>query len=105
MRAELCQDCAFKPGSPERQGDPRYRGDTEFLNRIVETGESFFCHQGIRRVVAWEHPSGARVEPAPGDYQPPVIDGVPYRADGSPGELCAGWTSRRLKHMQRKAGS
>ena len=104
-RSALCQDCAYKPGSPERSGDERYNGDAEFLARITETGERFFCHQGIRRAVKLAHPSGAEVEVPPGDYRPPIIDGVPYKADGSAGELCAGWAARRLKVMQRERAS
>lgn len=102
-RDALCQDCAFKPGSPERSGDERYNGDAEFLSRIVATGERFFCHQGIRRAVKLAHPAGAEIEVPPGDYRPPIIDGVPYMADGSPGELCAGWAARRRAHRKREA--
>ena len=101
-RAELCGDCAYKPGSPERLGDDRYTGDGEFLDRIVEDGESFFCHQGIRRAVRLVHPSGDVVElfkDPPGDYRPPIVDDIPYKADGSPADLCAGWAARRQKHL------
>lgn len=103
QRDTLCDDCAYKPGSPERSGDERYNGDAAFLDRIVVTGEPFHCHQGVRRVVKLVHPSGAEVEVPPGDYRPPKLAGVPYKADGSPGELCAGWAARRLKHVQREA--
>lgn len=103
LRGELCHDCAYKPGSPERQGDPRYTGDGELLDGLVETGTSFFCHQGIRRIVKLAHPSGAEVEVPPGDYRPPIVDGVPYKADGTPGELCAGWAARRLHLLQQGA--
>lgn len=103
QRAGLCHDCAYRPGSPERSGDERYNGDQAFLDRIVAAGEPFHCHQGIRRVVKLVHPSGAEVEVPPGDYRPPQVAGVPYKADGSPGDLCAGWAARRLKHVQREA--
>nr|MDT0660822.1 hypothetical protein [Micromonospora sp. DSM 115978] len=59
----------------------------------------FWCHQGMRRPFRWEHPDGRTVDGSPDDYQPPTLAGVPFRADGSPGLLCAGWaarTSRRL---------
>ncbi len=104
-RAVACSDCAYKAGSPERQGDERYNGDTEFLNRIVLTGERFYCHVGIRQAVKLVHPSGAEVDLlalAPGDYRPPIEDGVPYKADGTPGDLCAGWAARRAKHLERE---
>ena len=31
----------------------------------------------------------------PGGYDPPIVDSVPYRTDGTPEELCAGWDARR----------
>jgi hypothetical protein len=96
-RTRPCGDCAYRPGSPERRGDPGYAGNQELLDRIVETGERFWCHQGMRKPVAWRHPSGVTV-PVPVDaYDPPRIEGIPYRADGSPGEVCAGWAARRAK--------
>jgi hypothetical protein len=101
-RTAMCGDCAFKPGSPERQGDERYNGDPEFLDRIVVTGERFFCHAGIRQAVKLVHPSGAEVDLlalVPGDYRPPIADGIPYKADGSPGDLCAGWAARRRAYV------
>lgn len=51
----------------------------------------------MRRPTSWRHPSGATIPGDHADYQPPIIDGVPYRADGRPGDLCAGWTARALK--------
>jgi hypothetical protein len=106
QRDAPCGDCAYRPGSPERSGNERYNGDQAFLDRIVETGEPFHCHVGIRRVVKLVHPSGAEVElPPGGDYRPPIVAGVPYKADGSPGELCAGWAARRLRHVQREAAA
>jgi hypothetical protein len=102
-RDAMCGDCAYRPGSPERCDDPDYRGDQEFLDRIVVTGERFFCHQGMRRALRLVHPSGAVMELPPGAYDPPVTGGVPYKADGSPGDLCAGWAARRLHYMTREA--
>lgn len=93
-RRRMCEDCAYRPGSPEKRGDPGYRGDAVELEMAAETGK-FYCHQGLRRVVKWVHPSGAEVVAPPGGYDPPVVDGVPYRADGTPEELCAGWDARR----------
>lgn len=104
-RDSMCGDCAFRPGSPERQGDERYNGGQEFLDQIVVTGERFFCHVGVRQAVKLVHPSGAEVnllEVAPGDYRPPIEDGVPYKADGTPGDLCAGWAGRRRAHLERE---
>jgi len=104
QRAARCPDCAYRRDSPERSGDDRYNGDAEFLERIAVTGEAFWCHVGIRRAVALVHPSGARVSLLHlGDYRPPVVGGVPYKADGTPGELCAGWAARRRAHLSREA--
>lgn len=70
----------------------------------MATGEPFACHQGMRRPVKWVHPSGAEVLGHPAGYAPPIVDGVPYKADGTPGDLCGGWFLRRVKEMQRQDG-
>lgn len=64
----------------------------------LEALPNFWCHQGIRRPVAYRHPDG-RVRPVEdsADYRPPMGkvaptgEQVPYRADGTPAERCAGW--------------
>lgn len=101
--ARPCSDCAYRKNSPERRGEEHMRGDEEFLERIVVDGEPFWCHDGMRQVVAWKHEgTGIRLDlTSTGDYRPPVLEGIPYRADGRPGDLCAGWLARRLKHMQQ----
>ena len=104
LRGRPCGDCAYKPGSPERRGEDGYQGDTEFLDGLILTGEFFACHQGIRKPVRWVHPSGAEIPGHPAGYDPPLRDGVPYKADGTPADLCAGWAARRLKQMWREAG-
>jgi MoaA/NifB/PqqE/SkfB family radical SAM enzyme len=70
------------------------------LDDIITRGDIFWCHQGIRRVVEYRHPDG-RVYPVPplaagvdGAYEPPIIDGRPYKADGTPADVCAGWWAR-----------
>lgn len=95
-----CRDCAYRADSPERQGAPEVSGDQEFLERIVVDGEPFWCHDGMRQIVAFTHPTGARIElPRDVAYDPPIANGTPYRTDGRPGSLCAGWSARRLKHV------
>lgn len=95
-RPRMCGDCAYRPGSPERSGDESYTADAEQLEHLAATGTPFGCHDGMRRVIGWRHPSGAYVAATSTDYyQPPIRGGVPYRADGTPGELCAGWDARR----------
>ncbi|CRK59040.1 hypothetical protein [Alloactinosynnema sp. L-07] len=95
-RKQMCGDCAYRPGSPERAGHDDYAGDAAMLEDLASGGQRFWCHQGMRRPTAWRHPSGATIPTADGDgnYQPPAVDGIPYRADGSPAELCAGWAAR-----------
>jgi hypothetical protein len=109
LRTQMCGDCAYRPGSPERAGDERVAGDTELLDRIVITGDRFWCHQGIRRIVHYVHgPTGTVYVPLEGldaAYDPPIRrpDGLPFKADGSGADLCAGWAARRLKHVAREA--
>jgi hypothetical protein len=89
QRTKCCADCAFRAGSPERAD--------EMVDDIVFGGRVFACHKGMRRVVAWVHPSGARVDAEPGDYQPLIVDGVVYRANGAPAAKCAGVRALRLR--------
>lgn len=95
-----CGDCAYRGDSPERAGDGTYYGDWDDLTELAVSGEPFFCHAGMRRKAAWRHPSGAEVPGHPGDYDPPVIAGVPRKADGSPADLCGGWWGRRRKWLR-----
>ena len=100
---KLCATCAYRPNSPERQGDEGFAGDAGLLDELVATGAPFFCHQGIRKPIAWRHPpSGTEIPGHPGGYDPPIRDGVPYKADGSPAFVCAGWLLRRAKETQRQ---
>ena len=101
MRTKMCA-CPFRPSSPERRGEEDYQGDPESLDELVMTGEMFACHQGIRRPVKWVHPSGAEIPGHPAGYAPPLHDGAPYKADGTPADICAGWAARRLRHMRRE---
>jgi hypothetical protein len=88
-RTKRCHDCAFRPDSPERA-----RGEE------LEGLPNFWCHQGIRRPTAYRHPDG-RVRPFDdsADYQPPIVAGVPWRADGTPAERCAGHAQARRKML------
>lgn len=90
VRDGMCGDCAFRKGSPERS-DP---WSEDALFELARGGQPFWCHDGMRRPVRWEHPDGRVVEGSPHDWQPPGVSGIPYRADGSPGLLCSGWMAR-----------
>lgn len=100
-RTEPCSDCAYRPDSPERNGSAEHAlsGAGE-LDALVVSGQPFWCHVGMRKPIAYEHPSGIRVTARADHYDPPIIAGVPYRADGTAGQLCAGWLARRLHVMQ-----
>jgi len=92
----MCSDCAYRPDSPEKKGHPDARGSAEWLDEIAARGERFWCHTGMLLVVRWRHPSGAVVEPEEKlAYAPPIEAGIPYRLNGEPGYVCAGWAARR----------
>lgn len=95
-RDVMCADCAFKPGSPEHTGVDAAAYDADDLAMLVATDAPFWCHQGMRLITALRHPSGA-VKPLPGNlaYDPPIVNGVPYQADGTAGQGCAGLAARR----------
>jgi len=98
-RAGMCADCAYRPGSPEKRGDPGYSADAEQLEHLAAAGIPFWCHDGMRRPVRWRHPSGREIDASAQNYLPPqVVVGrqrVPVRTNGQPGLLCAGWDARR----------
>lgn len=103
-RSTMCGDCAFRPDSPERSGDARYQHSGEGdLDDLVYSRDGFACHVGMRRVVALVHPSGARVEKGGHDYDPPVVRGVAFKADGSPAERCAGLRAARVRAAREAA--
>lgn len=94
VRDRMCGDCAYRPGSPEKVGDPEHEGDAETLEHLAASGTPFWCHDGMRRPVVLRHPSGAEIPGHVAAYEPPRIGGIPFRADGRPGLLCAGWAAR-----------
>jgi hypothetical protein len=99
----MCADCAYRPRSPERTGDPSYKGDTGHLQAIATAGDPFWCHQGMRRPLKWVHPSGAEIPGSPANYRPPIRGGVPYKADGTAADLCSGWYLLRARQAVQNA--
>lgn len=89
----MCGDCAYRKGSPERATP--YAEETLF--DLAISGQVFYCHDGMRRPARWDHPDGRTIDGSPDDWQPPIIAGIPYRADGRPGLLCAGWAARATR--------
>lgn len=98
-RSAMCADCAYRPDSPERSGDDRYMCASEDGLPDVPVASTFWCHQGMRKPLRWRHPLGIVVECTGDFYKPPIaeIDGqaVPFKADGTPGDRCAGWAAHR----------
>lgn len=91
-RAKCCHDCAYRQRSPERTRE----GFESPADLAGDAGREFWCHQGMRKIVAWRHPDGR--EKSAGeidDYAPPILNGIAYLADGRAGERCAGWASIR----------
>jgi hypothetical protein len=93
----MCEDCAYRPRSPERSE----RWGEEALLGLPSSGSVFWCHQGMRRPVRWVHPDGREVPGSPEDYRPPIVKGVPFRMDGQPGLFCAGWAALARREPPR----
>lgn len=88
-RRTACDDCAYRAGSPEREAVDGSIPDYTARDR-------FYCHDGMPLAVAYVHPSGAmhRLDlEQPVDYQPRIRGDRPFRVDGRPGLLCAGWAA------------
>lgn len=91
-RPSRCSDCAYRRDSPERADDY----SEEQLLGLALCGEPFWCHDGLRRPASWRHSTlGVTLPGDPDDWKPLIVGGVPYRADGSPALLCAGWAHQR----------
>lgn len=94
-----CGDCAFRKDSPERA---ELWSEEELLGLAV-AGEPFWCHDGMRRPAFYEHPKLGRVSGSTADWRPPQLSGVPFKRDGSPGFLCAGW-AQEVRRQERLSG-
>lgn len=72
-----CHDCAFRPGSPEREDLARW----DRLKAQAQSGHPFYCH--------FKHDGTEMPVDAEGAYAPDVRD------DGSPigYPLCRGWVA------------
>ncbi len=99
VQRRMCGDCAFRKGSPERAEGY----SEEALLSLATEGTPFYCHEDMRRPVRWEHPDGRVIDGSPDDWQPPIVAGLPYRLDGRPGLLCAGWAARAARADTKRA--
>lgn len=75
--AQMCNDCAFRPGSPER-GDP-YKWAEIVQTTIVEQLHPFHCHKGME----------CRLE----------NQSLVYKPEDRPMRPCAGWRSRMAAYL------
>lgn len=90
VRDSRCGDCAFRHDSPERAD--KWMEDA--LYAAADLGDPFWCHDGMRQPARWVHPDGRTVAGDPNDWQPPVVRGLAFRADGTTALLCSGWAAR-----------
>lgn len=99
IRRLMCADCAYRPGSPEREDAG---GDEPGFT----LEQRFFCHTGMPRAVGYVHPRLEGVVPAPttDDYRPFIRDGQAWQVDGRPAELCAGWAAFTRARQQPSGG-
>lgn len=97
-RDRMCGDCAYRPGSQEKNDHPEALMNSEALEVLAESGVPFWCHDGLPRVTAIRHTGTGEVRPIPNavdHYDPLIVGGVPYQSDGRAGVRCAGWDARR----------
>lgn len=95
---KACHDCAYRAGSPERSGNDNYHHAAETPGGLpsLRHGAVFYCHQGLRRIVAIKHSgTGYRLDLSSNDYYEPVktADGL-LDADGDVAPICAGYWAR-----------
>lgn len=106
QRQSMCHDCAYRKGSPERQGVEGYKGSEDELEHIAATGTGpFFCHQGTAKTLQYNHPSGMVIQAHPADYHWVIVekDGqrFPLKADGSAQDICAGYQATKKKYARQ----
>ena len=77
----MCDNCAFRPNSPER-ADP-YRW-WQIEEAAIEGGQPFYCHKGMNA-----HLQGGTMTYLPGD----LVETM---------QPCAGWLANRLAYLARQ---
>ncbi len=88
----MCDGCAYRPGTPAH--DQQAEGLLPDRPEVV-----FGCHSNLRRVIAYEHPDGRRIDLTADDISHVGhFDGNagPFDRDGHPAEICAGWAAHHL---------
>lgn len=108
LRDKMCDDCAFRPDSPEMQGhdDRIMPGPNGMRVRELKAspakGIPFFCHKGFMTSSVARHEITGEERPH-GRYIPPIIevDGtkIPFGVDGQPSAVCGGWLHLRRQYI------
>lgn len=102
LRATMCDDCAYRPDSPEMRGEDRLRSRRRELLDAPAAGKVFYCHKGFATASTAVHETTGEERPT-GRYIPPTekIEEmlVCYDADGTPSSVCAGWLHRRRQYI------
>ena len=86
---QLCDNCAFRPDSPER-ADPW--GWMRMQEKHIENGVPFYCHKGLP------------LEFDAQDKTTHVIDTDATKLEAKE-KTCAGWSAHRLAHCHREVSS
>lgn len=80
--AQMCDNCAFRKGSPER-ADP-YRWAE--MQETLEKGQYFYCHKGLTVTLSEDRETATFDAPDPKD-----------------GKVCAGWLAAYVAQLKRSA--
>lgn len=83
--AQLCDNCACRPGSPER-ADPF--GWMRWQEKHIEGGVPFYCHKGL----------ALSFDPS-GEMHVEVTAESSLEAQEKP---CAGWLARRMAYLAKQ---
>jgi len=92
VRPTPCSNCACRG---DKRGADDYDAALEDMRRRAAVGKPFYCHAGMRMVLAHVHPDGSRIETGDEWYfdAPWSKAGHPLKTDGSPADLCTGWAA------------
>lgn len=81
--AEMCDNCAFRAGSPERADPWRWMQ----IQETLETGNQFHCHKGLAMTLKPDLANATFAMPDPGTGRVTV---------------CAGWLAAYIAKLKRE---
>lgn len=98
VRASPCESCACRvPGGQLRDGSPipdDLPGAYDAMLDNLARRKPFYCHSGMRLIVAEFHPQLGVTREVDWHPVPPTVEGIPYKADGTPCDFCAAWAAQ-----------